>query len=73
MSSAAVGWSTKPTDRPLGRGIGLALVAQTVHRLRGSVDVANEAGAVFTVRLPCAAAPAPDAGPGERPAPIAVP
>ncbi len=46
------GWTTKQTDRPLGRGIGLALVAQTVHRLGGSVDVANEGGAVFTVRLP---------------------
>jgi two-component system CitB family sensor kinase len=46
------GWTTKPTDRPLGRGIGLALVAQAVHRLGGSIDVANELGAVFTVRLP---------------------
>lgn len=46
------GWTTKPTDRPLGRGIGLALVAQAVHRLGGSIDVANEGGAVFSVRLP---------------------
>jgi two-component system CitB family sensor kinase len=46
------GWTTKPTDRPLGRGIGLALVAQAVHRLGGSIDVANEVGAVFAVRLP---------------------
>jgi two-component system, CitB family, sensor kinase len=46
------GWTTKPTDRPLGRGIGLALVAQAVHRLGGSIDVANEVGAVFSVRLP---------------------
>ena len=42
------GWTTKPTDRPLGRGIGLALVAQAVHRLGGSIDVANEVGAVFS-------------------------
>jgi two-component system, CitB family, sensor kinase len=46
------GWSTKPTDRPMGRGLGLALVAQAVHRLGGSIDVTNEVGAVFTVRLP---------------------
>jgi two-component system, CitB family, sensor kinase len=46
------GWTTKQTDRPLGRGIGLALVAQAVHRLGGSIDVANEVGAVFAVRLP---------------------
>jgi two-component system, CitB family, sensor kinase len=63
------GWSTKPTDRPMGRGIGLALVAQAVHRLGGSIDVANERGAVFTVRLPRRGVPAPppdhgDAGHG---------
>jgi signal transduction histidine kinase len=46
------GWTTKPTDRPLGRGIGLALVVQAVHRLGGSIDVVNEVGAVFSVRLP---------------------
>ena len=46
------GWSTKPTDRPMGRGVGLALVAQAVHRLGGTVEVVNEVGAVFTVRLP---------------------
>ncbi len=51
------GWTTKPTDRPLGRGIGLALVAQAVHRLGGSIDVVNEVGAVFTVRLPRRGAP----------------
>jgi sensor histidine kinase regulating citrate/malate metabolism len=57
------GWTTKPTDRPLGRGIGLALVAQAVHRSGGSIDVVNEVGAVFTVRLPRrGVAPAP-AGP----------
>lgn len=46
------GWSTKRTDRLLGRGLGLALVAQAVHRHGGTVDVANDEGAVFTVRLP---------------------
>ena len=51
------GWSTKPTDRPMGRGLGLALVAQVVHRLGGSIDVTNEVGAVFTVRLPRRAVP----------------
>ena len=70
------GWTTKPTDRPLGRGIGLALVAQAVHRLGGSIDVANEVGAVFSVRLPrpsvsLPAAQAPVADPA-APARIAV-
>jgi two-component system, CitB family, sensor kinase len=45
------GYSTKSTDRPLGRGIGLALVAQAAHRHGGAVTVANEKGAVFTVTL----------------------
>jgi two-component system, CitB family, sensor kinase len=45
------GYSTKSTDRPLGRGIGLALVAQAAHRHGGAVAVANEKGAVFTVTL----------------------
>jgi sensor histidine kinase regulating citrate/malate metabolism len=53
------GWSTKPTDRPMGRGVGLALVAQAAHRLGGSVEVTNEVGAVFTVRLPRRGAPTP--------------
>jgi two-component system, CitB family, sensor kinase len=43
------GYSTKSTDRPLGRGIGLALVAQAAHRHGGAVTVANEKGTVFTV------------------------
>lgn len=45
------GFTTKSTDRPLGRGIGLALVAQAAHRYGGAVGVANESGAVFTVTL----------------------
>jgi len=46
------GWSTKPADRLHGRGLGLALVSQVIDRYGGTVDVANDAGAVFTVRLP---------------------
>lgn len=50
------GWSTKPVeaDRPQGRGLGLALVGQTVRRLGGTVEVGRRRGAVFTVRLPLA-------------------
>ena len=69
------GWTTKPTDRPMGRGVGLALVAQAVHRLGGAIEVANEVGAVFTVRLPRRGAPPPiDRGSGasDDPARIAV-
>jgi two-component system CitB family sensor kinase len=46
------GWSTKPKDRLHGRGLGLALVAQAVHRYGGTIDVTKDRGAVFTVRLP---------------------
>ena len=46
------GWSTKPKDRLHGRGLGLALVAQAAHRNHGTVEVRNEGGAVFTVRMP---------------------
>jgi two-component system CitB family sensor kinase len=49
------GWSTKPGGRPHGRGLGLALVRQVVARHDGRVEVANEGGAVFTIRLPLAA------------------
>jgi two-component system CitB family sensor kinase len=60
----ARGWSTKSDDRLIGRGLGLALVGQAVHRHGGSIAVA---GAVFTVRLPCSGADQPlaaPAGPG---------
>ena len=46
------GWSTKPIGRPHGRGLGLALVRQVVTRHDGSIQVANDGGAVFTIRLP---------------------
>jgi two-component system CitB family sensor kinase len=46
------GWSTKSGDRPVGRGLGLALVGQAVHRHGGTVAVTRDGGAVFTVRLP---------------------
>ncbi|MFJ9034280.1 ATP-binding protein [Streptomyces sp. NPDC102274] len=46
------GWST----RGPGRGLGLALVRQAVHRANGTVKLAEgpEGGAEFTVRLPLA-------------------
>jgi sensor histidine kinase regulating citrate/malate metabolism len=47
------GWSTKAD----GRGLGLALVRQAVHRGDGTVEVGRgDHGAVFTVRLPTAVA-----------------
>jgi two-component system CitB family sensor kinase len=49
------GWSTKPAGRAHGRGLGLALVRQVVTRHDGAVGVANDGGAVFTIRLPLAA------------------
>ncbi|MFE3599248.1 ATP-binding protein [Streptomyces sp. NPDC059142] len=50
------GWST----RGPGRGLGLGLVRQAVHRARGTVELARgaEGGAEFTVRLPLG--PRPD-------------
>ncbi len=49
------GYTTKSvTDRAHdgGRGVGLALVGQTVRRLGGDITVESNDGAVFTVRLP---------------------
>lgn len=46
------GWSTKSGDGAASRGIGLALVQQTVRRLHGTIDVRDEDGAMFTVELP---------------------
>ncbi|GHD97239.1 sensor histidine kinase [Streptomyces naganishii] len=54
------GFSTKPTG-PGGRGLGLALARQAVHRHGGTltVDGAPGGGAVFEARLPLADAPEP--------------
>ncbi|KQR20222.1 hypothetical protein ASF79_11680 [Agreia sp. Leaf335] len=48
------GYSTKETDA-FGRGIGLALVRQTVARLGGTIELSEHVGAVFTVTLPMTA------------------
>ncbi|MFJ5775666.1 ATP-binding protein [Streptomyces sp. NPDC093094] len=47
------GWSTKPAG-PGGRGLGLALVRQAVHRHEGALTVtgAADGGASFEARLP---------------------
>ncbi|CAM5637959.1 sensor histidine kinase [Streptomyces aurantiogriseus] len=62
------GFSTKPAG-PGGRGLGLALVRQAVHRHEGTLSVAEAegGGAEFTVRLPLrtTAAAAPVSG-GKR-------
>ena len=46
------GFTTKPRGGGRRRGIGLALVREVARRHGGDVEVANEGGAVFTVRLP---------------------
>lgn len=46
------GYTTKLRGAPDARGLGLALVDQVVRRRGGSVSVANDDGAVFTVRMP---------------------
>ncbi len=46
------GYSTKAGGSSGRRGIGLALVAQSVDRLDGDLRVEGPPGAVFTVRLP---------------------
>ncbi|MFF2014048.1 ATP-binding protein [Streptomyces sp. NPDC058195] len=58
------GWSTHGT----GRGIGLALVRQAVHRGGGTVtlDAGPDGGARFTVRLPLTGACRPVPVPAER-------
>ncbi|RFA23597.1 sensor histidine kinase [Subtercola boreus] len=45
------GYSSKPAG-PHGRGIGLALVGQSVRRLGGTIEVDDDGGAVVTVTLP---------------------
>ncbi|MGV9567269.1 ATP-binding protein [Streptomyces sp. NPDC003480] len=48
------GWSTKPAAAPGGRGLGLALVRQTVRRHEGTLTVSEAAGggAEFEARIP---------------------
>ncbi|MBW8700727.1 Sensor histidine kinase DcuS [Streptomyces sp. MBT84] len=48
------GWSTKPATAFGGRGLGLALVRQTVRRHEGTLTVSQAAagGAEFAVRVP---------------------
>jgi len=46
------GWSTKDSRSGARRGLGLALVRQTVERRGGFVEVGNRDGAVFSVLLP---------------------
>ncbi|WP_369134108.1 ATP-binding protein [Modestobacter sp. I12A-02662] len=49
------GWTTKESSAApagLGRGLGLALVAQTVRRLGGTLTARPGAGALFEVSLP---------------------
>jgi signal transduction histidine kinase len=48
------GFSTKPAGQG-GRGIGLALVRQAVHRLGGTLTINGRRGAKFEVFLPAAA------------------
>ncbi|MFI1162931.1 ATP-binding protein [Streptomyces sp. NPDC020801] len=61
------GFSTKPTG-PGGRGLGLALARQAVHRHEGTLTVteSEEGGAVFEARLPLGggADGSPDGGAG---------
>jgi signal transduction histidine kinase len=47
------GFSTKPAGMG-GRGIGLALVRQAVHRLGGTLTINGRHGAKFEVFLPAA-------------------
>jgi sensor histidine kinase regulating citrate/malate metabolism len=49
------GWTTKPARNGIGgRGLGLALVRQSVERLNGTIEVVadRQGGACFQVRLP---------------------
>jgi two-component system CitB family sensor kinase len=46
------GFTTQVATGAGRRGLGLALVSQTARRRGGTVEVANDGGAVFTVFLP---------------------
>jgi sensor histidine kinase regulating citrate/malate metabolism len=47
------GWSTKTSDGPVGRGLGLALVVQAVRKYDGQMAVTDSdlGGAFFSVRI----------------------
>jgi sensor histidine kinase regulating citrate/malate metabolism len=62
------GFSTKPAG-PGGRGLGLALVRQAVHRHEGTLSVveAEGGGAEFVVRLPLRTTTASGAAPSSAP------
>jgi sensor histidine kinase regulating citrate/malate metabolism len=47
------GWSTKASDGPVGRGLGLALVVQAVRSHGGRIEVGTSdlGGAEFLVRI----------------------
>ena len=51
------GTTSKASTGPAGRGIGLALVRQTVNLLGGRIEVSEPPGATFTVTLPVVIAP----------------
>jgi sensor histidine kinase regulating citrate/malate metabolism len=60
------GFSTKEPG-PFGRGLGLALVRQAVHRLGGTLTISSPAGALFHVMLPTATASAAPLSVATRP------
>jgi sensor histidine kinase regulating citrate/malate metabolism len=53
MAAFERGWSTKDGSR----GLGLALVGQTVRRYGGTIELGHDVGAVFTVHLPFVRSP----------------
>lgn len=61
------GYSTKEQGSAGRRGIGLALVAQTVSRLGGRLQVSGPPGATFEVRLPLPTTSALPTSPGGLP------
>ncbi|MFE0326650.1 ATP-binding protein [Streptomyces sp. NPDC058960] len=64
------GWSTKPATAPGGRGLGLALVRQTVRRHDGTLTVSEGpgGGAEFEARVPLPTVGAAIAAPRTSPA-----